>query len=320
MARVPPAGLRRSCVCCGVMIPCDRILALPGVRTCLECQAQLERSPVARDGEDARPESPIGEESAAQPDPPWRTSVELEGNEVVVGGWSASLMDVVSDGAQAHRLVQEGRRDEARSLVRSLPLEAQAALVVLGEDPEEMLSLTGVDGSGAPCYLEQVVDLLPAELLSGLIAVAPEEEKYNTELIRAMSPEAFRKTVEETLEHVEGSGRRTKVSWEWLRALSACGDPPRISRLIRSVDVSLLEEALLDRVASLDLNAVVSSGGVSIYRFQLFSELGEGGVRPSAFVEDPETGEVLDALYEAAPDLLCGVVRGAWERAEGGPA
>jgi hypothetical protein len=237
---------------------------------------------------------------------------------VVVGSWSGNLTDVVSDGAHVHRLVREGKTDEARSLVRSLPLEAQAALVVLGENPEEMLSLTGADSSGVPAYHEQVVDLLPAEVLSGLIAVAPEEEKFNTELIRAMSPGAFRRTVEETLEHVEGTSRRTKVTWEWMRALAACGDPPRVSRLVRNVDPALLEEALLDRVEQFDLNVIVFSGGVAIYRILLFSELGEGGSRPSAFIEDPETGEVLDALYEAAPEVLCGVVRGAWERAGGG--
>ncbi len=317
MARVPPDGLRRKCVFCGAVIPCDRMQALPDGRTCVACQDRLERYPVAEDGEIPVPERSDDGPSVAQTDATKHPSVELEGNEVVVGSWSRSLMDVVSDGAQAYRLIQEGRRDEARSLVRSLTLEAQAALVVLGEDPEELLSLTGADGSGVPSYREQVVDLLPAELLSGMIAVAPEEEKYNTKLILAMSPEAFRKTVEGTLEHVEGSGRRTKVSWEWLRALAACGDPPRIARLIRNVDVSLLEEALLDRVECMDLNAIVSSGGVAIYRFQLFSELGEGGSRPSATIEDPETGEVLDALYEAAPDLLCDVVRGAWERAGG---
>jgi hypothetical protein len=66
------------------------------------------------------------------------------------------------------------------------------------------------------------------------------------------------------------------------------------------------------------LHAVISAGEFQIYRFQLFSEQGIAGALPSAFIEDPETGEVLDAVYEAAPDLLCDIVRVAWERAGGG--
>ena len=92
----------------------------------------------------------------------------------------------------AQALEQQGwLRSLARALVQDLPVEAQAALVAMGEDPEELLSLTGADDSGGPAYSTQVVAMLPEELLAGLVSVDARERKFNTELIRAMSPEAF---------------------------------------------------------------------------------------------------------------------------------
>ncbi len=41
-ARVPPPGTP-DCEVCGADIPDGRRLALPGCRTCLQCQAQIEQ-------------------------------------------------------------------------------------------------------------------------------------------------------------------------------------------------------------------------------------------------------------------------------------
>ncbi len=159
--------------------------------------------------------------------------------------------------------------------------------------------MTGADGSGVPGYSRDVVALLPAESLGNLISLNPEEQKFNTELIRAMSPVVLRRTMAETLDRVDNPDLRTRVSWEWLQALATLKEFDRRAELLRAVDPSHLEDALLDRLGHLKLNEVVGFGGFQVYRFRLFSTEGLGGTRPSAFIDDPETGDVLDALYEA---------------------
>ena len=308
------AGTQQRCEVCGAGISRVRLKVVPNVRTCITCQRK-------REGESGggRLNRPEGSRPTVtrRSDPEARDTFQMEGSRVVVGRWSGDLMDLVAQGAALRNKVRSGKKEEARALVQDLPVEAQAALVAMGEDPEELLSLTGADDSGGPAYSTQVVAMLPEELLAGLVSVDARERKFNTELIRAMSPEAFRRTMGATLELVDNPRLRTRVSWEWLQALATLDDFSRRAELLRSVDPALLEEALLDRLAHLDLHAVVSFGEFSIYRFRLFSSEGIAGVRPSAFVDDPETGEVLDAVYEAVPDLLCDIVRVAWERAGG---
>ena len=214
-------------------------------------------------------------------------------------------------------LLRSGKAAEARALVRKMPVEAQAALVALDEDPEQVLSLTETDDQGAPAYSPRVVEHLPTEVLAEMIARKPDEGEYNTKLIRAMSPGTFKRTVEGTLDPVDDPRLRTRVSWEWLKAAAELEDFDRRAALLRSVDPAVLEDALSDRLEQLDLHGIVSVGEYSIYRFALFSDLGAVGQRPSAFIEDAQTGAVLDALYEAAPELLRYAVRGAWERALG---
>ncbi len=314
MVQEPLAGTRQKCEVCGADIPEVRLKVVPNVRTCITCQRKLEKEPG-----DVHLNRPGASQATVtqRSDPEAQDTLQVEGTQVVVGRWSGNLMDLVAQGDELRNKVRSGKKAEARALVQALPAEAQAALVAMGEDPEEMLSLTGADASGGPAYSMQVVDLLPSEMLSGLISVDPEERKFNTELIRAMSPEAFRRTMGETLELVDNPGMRTRVSWEWLQALATLKEFGHRAELLRSVDPALLEEALLDRLEHLDLHAVISVGEFQIHRFRLFSEEGIAGMLPSAFIDDPETGEVLDAIYEAAPDLLCDIVRVAWERAGG---
>ena len=74
------------------------------------------------------------------------------------------------------RSASRGKKEDARALVQTLTVEAQAALVVLDEDPENMLSITGMDEDGNPGYSTDVVAHLPTEMLTGLIDYDPERQ------------------------------------------------------------------------------------------------------------------------------------------------
>ena len=293
---------QKSCAVCGAEIPEDRRAVMPGASTCVKCQEERE---LANGTDDVRE----GTLASAEPD-----SVEVKGNLVLSGNWTGNLMDLIGREREFRQLLASGDVERVRSLMRALPVEEQAALVAMSDAPEEMLSMTGADRSGVPGYSHRVVELLPAETLGNLVSVNADEWKFNTELIRAMSPGVLRRTVAETLDSVDNPALRTRVSWEWLKALATLKEFDRRAALLRAVDPSLLEDALLDRMDDLNLNEIVGIGDVQVYRFRLFSTEGLGGTRPSAFIDDPETGIVLDALYEAAPGLLSRVIRGAWER------
>ena len=309
MDRKPNIRGRKHCAVCGVEIPESRRLEMPAVSTCVQCQKDWE---LATGKDDSRYEA--GGVVAGAAAPASRDSVEVRGNLVVAGDWSGNLMDLVGREREVRRLLETGEAEQARTLVQALPVEEQAALVAISEASEEVLSMTGADSAGVPGYSPGVVELLPAETLGNLISIDPDERKFNTELIRAMSPGVLQSTMAETLDRVDNPGLRARVSWEWLQALATLRDFDRRTELLRAVDPSLLEDALLHRLEHLNLNDVVGFGGFPVYRFRLFSAEGLGGTRPSAFIDDPETGIVLDALYEADPYLLSVIIRGAWER------
>lgn len=294
------------CAVCGVKIPAERRVEMRGVSTCVRCQRERESRRLPEDGPN---DAQRGESASAA-----RDSVEFSGNLVLAGNWSGSLVDLVDRGREVRRLLAAGEAEQARALVQALPVEEQAALVAMSETPEELLSMTCSDGADVPGYSPGVVALLPAETLGSLISIDPDEWKFNTELIRAMSPGVLRSAMDETLDRVDSPELRSRVSWEWLQALATLKAFDRRAELLRAVDPSLLEDALLDRLEHLKLNEVVGPPGFQVYRFRLFSAEGLGGTRPSAFIDDPETGTVLDALYEAAPALLSDAIRGAWER------
>ena len=68
--------------------------------------------------------------------------------------------------------------------------------MVLDENPEEVLALTNMDERGRPGYKAEVVEVLPAEVLTDLIAPRTARHgAYNVVLIRAMSSDAFQRTV-----------------------------------------------------------------------------------------------------------------------------
>jgi len=247
-------------------------------------------------------------------------ALQIREGQVVVGSWSKELMQVVAQSARLRAMLREDRVEEARAFLQGHRAEEQAALVAFDADPEQVLALTGMDARGKPAYQPAVVDLLPAEILAGLIAPPREEGGFNVEILRALSPEVFARTVDETLEPIYQQTLRTQVSWEWLEAVAALGDAGKAAALLRQVDPEMLEDALLDRLETLDLNGIFGANGVSVPMFTLYSESGGGLALP--LIDDPDADPeilaVLHLLYESVPDLLAAAVRKAWERAEEG--
>lgn len=177
----------------------------------------------------------------------------------------------------------------------------------------------GADGK--PAYRADVIDLLPAELLTDVIATDPEEKRFNTQLMRSMSPEAFGRTLAETLALVDNAANRSQVAWEWLVALAEMGDANQAARLLSGADPALLEEAILDHLEALDLHGLVPAGDFgTVSRFRLFSVKAGAGVSLAEHIEDPEVKAVIGALSEAAPALLRYIVRAAWEISGAGAA
>ena len=294
----------RSCKVCGVEIPRARMEAMPRTVTCVPCQEEIEN----------RVESSVEPDAFGAGEREPGPEVSVDGGLVKLGGWSGGLMEVAETTSRVRVLVVSGQHADARSLVQAMPDEAQAALVALDEDPEQMLSLTAMGEDGRPSYRREVVSLLPTETIAGMVAVRPDERVYNTSLIRAMTPQTFRRTVEETLMPVDDQRVRGRVSWQWLEAVAALNDPNHAAALLRGADPELLEDALVDRLRGRDLNKVM--GGIPVFRF--FSGDGAGTMRPSHFVGGGRVGSVLDVLYDAAPDLMRLVMRHAWERSAGG--
>ncbi|MDP6042393.1 MAG: TraR/DksA C4-type zinc finger protein, partial [Candidatus Latescibacteria bacterium] len=287
--------------------------AVPDAQLCVPCQDKVERGIVSLEV------YLMGQEM--QVDEPEVAPIEVQEDRLVTGSWSAGFMELATQSSQMRDLLREGKKEDARALVQTMPIEAQAALVVLDEDPEEALSITGMDEDGKPGYSTDVVAHLPTEMLTGLIAYDPERQGFNTHLIRAMAPGTFRRTVEETLDPMDNAEARSKVSFEWLRALAEMEDANKCAELLRSVDPDLLEEALIPHVKNMRMNDVAASVEIdgdtyTIPRHRFFSEEGAVGIRPSMMVEDAIVGRVLDALYEADADLMRYIIRGAWERVD----
>ena len=233
---------------------------------------------------------------------------------VVVGDWSAAVGEVIDMSARLRGLLREGRVSQARQMLGSMCREEQAALVAVDADPEEILSLTGMDEEGRPGYLAEVVDRLPSSLLAELLVPRGAKwDRFNTGLLASMSERTFRRTVADTLDPVYFHGRRGAVSWEWLEIVAALEDVDRIASLLQSVDEEVLEDALLPHIDRFAMKEVIFPGGVSAFR--TVSESGGGLMLPP--MDDPEKEEVIHALHAAAPELLARVIRNAWERAGG---
>lgn len=244
-------------------------------------------------------------------------NVRVEGSIVRSGDWSGTLAELADDSRRIHRLLSEERADEARALLRSRSAEEQAALVAIDADPEQVLALTATDGRGLPAYSREVVDRLPSELLARLAAPDARHGRYNPAILRAMSPRVFDRTVRDVLDPIDNPDLRTRVAWEWLEAVAALNDPNQAAALLRAVDPAALEEAVMDRLTDLDLGGTLPGTEVAaVSRYQALTE-GFVGDRPGEYVTDPATAEVLDALWEAAPELLAPAVVNATRRLHG---
>lgn len=300
-----------TCVVCQTAIPMARLQIVPDAKLCVSCQGKVERGLLDLN---AYLLKEMGQEAEEEPQP-----LEIQEDKLVVGTWSGGFMEVAAQSGEMRTLLRAGKKEEAKALVQALPVEAQAALVVVDEDPEEALSITGMDGKGNPGYEMNVVSLLPTELLTGLIAYDGEEKRFNTRLIQAMTPHTFNRTVSDTLAPMDNAEARSAVSWEWLEALAELRDANKRAELLRSVDPELLEDALITRIHHFKLNkqlTAVEIDGVSwgVDMFRVFSEDSAVGPLPSKFIDDAKVGVVMDALYEAAPEVMSAMVRGAWER------
>ncbi|OGG55714.1 MAG: hypothetical protein A3F84_07625 [Candidatus Handelsmanbacteria bacterium RIFCSPLOWO2_12_FULL_64_10] len=241
---------------------------------------------------------------------------EVQDDRITVGTWSKSLAEVTQEAARLRALLAEGRAEEARSEMQGRSIEEKTALVLVGgEGQEDLLSLTGPGGRG---YSPAVVNRLPTDALVSLLAVDSEYLRHNVEILRAMSPERFGKAVADTLEPVDHPEARQKVAWEWLEVTAALEDVNHRRHLLMAVDVDLVEDALFSIVEQLDLNAVVMTlpDIPPVTRYKLLLDSAAGGSPPSTYVEDLKIGAVLDALWEAEPDLFRQAVCGAWERSD----
>lgn len=233
---------------------------------------------------------------------------------VVVGLWSRPLPEVELMVARFGALLSEGKAEEVQRELDRLSVEEKTALVLVSR-PETRETLLSLASRGAAGYSPAVVNRLPSEVLADLLAVDSEYLKFNVEILRAMSPARFGRVVQDTMEPVYYWEHRQKLSWEWLEAVAALDDVDHRGHLLGSVDPALIEEALSGSIDRFGLNDVV--GGIDefpVKRYQQLSESGLGGPPPSAYLEDEAVGTVLDALWEAAPELFKEVLRGAWER------
>ncbi|MDA0712125.1 MAG: TraR/DksA C4-type zinc finger protein [bacterium] len=293
------------------VIPVARLRVISEAKLCVACQGKVERGLLDLD---AHQRNLAGLIEHPEPKP-----LQIQEDRLVVGTWSGGFLEVAVQSGKMRELLRSGNKEEAKALVQSLPIEAQAALVVVDEDPEEALSMTGMDGRGNPGYRADVVSLLPTEMLTGLIAYDGEEKRFNTRLIQAMTPSTFNRTVCDTLEPVDNAEARAAVTWEWLEALAEVVDVNKRAELLRSVETEILEEALITRIHHFNLNDKAASVEIDgeqwgVDMFRIFSEDSAVGPLPSKFIEDVTVGTVMDALYEAAPDVMSAMVRGAWER------
>lgn len=312
MSQEPFGGeVEVNCLVCEAVIPVARLKVVPDAKLCVACQEKVERG---RLDLNAYLLNKAGVVEEAEPKP-----LEVQEDRLVVGAWSGGFLEVASQSGQLRSLLREGKKEEAKALIQAMPVEAQAALIVVDEDPEEALSITGMDGLGNPGYNTAVVSLLPTEMLTGLISYDGEEKRFNSRLIQAMTPGTFSRTVSETLEPMDNAEARAAVTWEWLEALATLHDVNKRAELLRGVDSALLEEALITRIHLFDLNKIVHAsdvGGfsVGVSMYQLFSESSGASVLPSGFIDDPKVGHVMDSLYEAAPEVMGAIMRGAHER------
>jgi hypothetical protein len=250
------------------------------------------------------------EEEAAEP-------LEFRDELVIAGEWQGDLMTLAEHSFQVTALLDQDRRDEARALVQQRPAEEQAALVTLAERPEEVLSLTGMGEDGKPAYLTEVVDRLPTDLIGNLAAPSGlKYGRYNSEVMRAMSPSSFGRVVRESIDPVDQPELRVQVLLDWFRAVHSMDDVDKAAQLLLKVDRGVLEEALVQLMSEADLSRNMA-GPNSAFSVSLREALERGATHgdPGRFFEG-EIGGIMSILFSAAPELLREVLVAALARVE----
>ena len=224
-----------------------------------------------------------------------------------VGERSWKLSELIPKTDEIRDLIRAGQSESARQLMQDRSTEEQAVLVALSEDPEEMLSLTGPGGG----YSQQVVNLLPSEVLTNLIVPDTDYLRYNIELIKALSPTKFQGLISETLDPMDYQDDRRQVSWEWLEVLAELDDVDKRGELLRAVEIQVLAEALRDVVHLFRFDDILHFRRLTDTRqpYYLFE-------RPGDYLEDLKVAAVLDALHDAAPEVVAEMISDAWKDLE----
>ncbi|NQU31034.1 MAG: TraR/DksA C4-type zinc finger protein, partial [Anaerolineae bacterium] len=263
----------RKCEGCGKEISETRLAAVSGALFCVQCQHKLEQEVFDQ-------QNPEVEEIEA---------LEILEDRLAVGDWSANLMEIADKNAELRGLMRSARWRDARKIVQSQVPQVQAALVTLDENPEEVLSLTGMNEEGTPVYSPKVVDLLPTEILAELIVPRNSNYlQYNPEVIRAMSPKTFSRAVAETLDSVDYQPLRTKVMWDWMQAVASMDDKNKAAELLREMDLDTIEDAVMDRIDGMGLEkTLIAVDGFGVSRLKALSE-GMPGGPPGRLIDDPE--------------------------------
>jgi len=131
-----------------------------------------------------------------------------------------------------------------------------------------------------------------------------------------MSPKVFVRALNDTLELVDQSDLRISITWDWLQAVAAIGDPVKQAELLLEADWNVIEDAIVDGLEKIEpARTVKSVGGFGVSRLQAISN-GFTGLKRSAIVGDNEIGRMLNVLADAAPDVVAELMMRAARRVE----
>lgn len=112
---------------------------------------------------------------------------------------------------------------------------------------------------------------------------------------------------------------RSRSAEEQAALVAIDADPEQVLALTASDGRGLAAYSrdVVDRLTDLNLGQVV--GGTEVGSVSLFQTMAEGfaWTRPCDYVSDAATAEVLDTLWEAAPELLASTVVSATRRLHG---
>ena len=74
-----------------------------------------------------------------------------------------------------------------------------------------------------------------------------------------MSPKVFVRALNDTLELVDQSDLRISITWDWLQAVAAIGDPVKQAELLLEADWNVIEDAIVDGLEKIEPARTVKS-------------------------------------------------------------